>query len=128
MIKSNIKLVTGRLIEQGVLLEDKMSEAYRDVVAVCEMNGKDMNEYNVKSNVRVKSEFGEVVVKAKRNDENPPSMVFIPMGPWANAVIGPNTGGCGMPQFKGIDVEVKATKDKVLIVEDLMKTYMGGVD
>ena len=29
VIKSNIKLVTGRLIEQGVLLEDKMSAPVR---------------------------------------------------------------------------------------------------
>jgi formylmethanofuran dehydrogenase subunit D len=70
-------------------------------------------------NVLVKTKFGEVVVSAKMDAGLPSGVIFIPMGPWANAVVGPDTGGCGTPQFKGVEVEVEETKMAVMDVKEL---------
>ena len=51
----------------------------------------------------------------------PNDMVFIPMGPWANILVGKDTGGCGTPQFKGLEVDVAATDSPVLDIRDLFK-------
>lgn len=119
-----VKLITGRTIEQGQNLENKLSEEYQKAVAVCELNEDDMKEIGVSEgeNVKVKTQFGEIVVVAKKASANPKGIAFIPMGPWANAVIGGDTHGVGMPQFKGIDAEVKKTSEKVLPVKELMKS------
>jgi formylmethanofuran dehydrogenase subunit D len=45
------------------------------------------------------------------------------MGPWANAVIDPDTRGCGMPGFKGVPAEVEATNDRILLMKELIARY-----
>jgi formylmethanofuran dehydrogenase subunit D len=60
------------------------------------------------------TEFGEVVVFAKAKDGNPEGLAFIPMGLWANAVLSPDTHGCGMPGFKGVPAEIDVTDEKPL--------------
>ncbi|MDF2955257.1 molybdopterin dinucleotide binding domain-containing protein [Candidatus Alkanophaga liquidiphilum] len=119
-----VKLITGRTIEQGQNLENKLSEEYQKVVAVCELSEDDMKAVGVSegNNVKVKTQFGEVVVVAKKADGNPQGIAFIPMGPWANAVVGGDTGGVGMPQFKGIDAEIERTSENVPSVRELLKS------
>ncbi|MHC1579059.1 MAG: molybdopterin dinucleotide binding domain-containing protein [Candidatus Alkanophagales archaeon] len=119
-----VKLITGRTIEQGQNLENKLSEEYQRAVAVCELSEDDMREIGVSEgeNVKVKTQFGEVVVVAKKAGGSPKGVAFIPMGPWANAVIGGDTGGVGMPQFKGIEAEVEKTDERVLSVRELMRS------
>ncbi len=53
-------------------------------------------------------------------DGNPDGLVFIPMGPWANAVVDPDTKGCGMPGFKGIPAVVEPTDEKAPTMPELM--------
>ncbi|MFC1786725.1 molybdopterin dinucleotide binding domain-containing protein [Halobacteriota archaeon] len=122
MRKIDVKLISGRSIEQGIQIENKMSSEYCDVVAVCELNEKDMFKLGIKdeANVMIKSKFGEVIVRARTDNRNPSGIAFIPLGPWANAVIDPSTGGCGTPQFKGVDVEVTLTFDSVLSIKELV--------
>ncbi|MHC1635518.1 MAG: molybdopterin dinucleotide binding domain-containing protein [Candidatus Methanospirareceae archaeon] len=125
-----VKLITGRTIEQGTNLENKLSEEYFNAVAVCELSEGDMKRLGIsegeEARVKVKTDYGEVVVKAKKGDGNPDGIVFIPMGPWANAVIGGDTHGVGMPQYKGVDAEVEKTDEKVLSIKELMQKYIGG--
>jgi formylmethanofuran dehydrogenase subunit D len=52
-------------------------------------------------------------------------IAFMPMGPWANALVSGDTHGAGMPSYKGIDAEIEKTGEKVLHVKELMQTYMG---
>lgn len=117
-----VKLITGRTIEQGVHLENKMSKAYQDIATVCELSEADAKRIGIKSgrNVRVITKFGSVVLRSKENADSPNGVAFVPMGPWANALIDPDTGGCGMPGFKGIDAEVSATNEQVLSVVQLL--------
>jgi formylmethanofuran dehydrogenase subunit D len=124
--KLQVTLLTGRTIDQGVGKErGKASEEYFESVAVCYLDPEDVKKLGIKekSNVLVSTEHGSVVVKALKSLRAPHSgIIFIPYGPWANAVIDPETDGIGMPSFKGIPAEVEPSKNKpVLSLEKLLK-------
>ncbi len=123
---TKVKLISGRTIVQGQNLDNKLSEEYFNEVATCEMSKEDMERLGVaaEGHVKVKTSFGEVVVKAKEKAGTPAGIIFIPMGPWVNAIVSGDTHGAGMPQYKGIDAEIEPTEEEVLHVKDLMKTYM----
>jgi len=120
-----VRLISGRTIAQGENLENKMSEEYFNAVAVCEMNEGDMERVGVShdENVKVKTKYGEVVVKAKKGKGYPEGIAFIPMGPWANAVVSADTKGAGMPYFKDLYAEIEKTGEEVLRITDLMRKY-----
>ncbi len=122
-----MNLISGRTTVQGQNLDSKLSEAYFNEVATCEMSKEDMEKLNVAADepVKVKTSYGEVIVKAKEKAGTPEGIVFIPMGPWANAVVSGDTHGAGMPSYKGIDAEIEKSSEKVLPVKELMQTYMG---
>ncbi len=111
---------------QGQNLDNKLSEEYFNEVATCEMNKADMEKLGVTGgdSVKVKTSYGEVVVRAKEKEGTPEGVIFIPMGPWANAVVSGDTHGAGMPQYKGIDAEIEPTEEEVLHIKELMKRYM----
>jgi len=119
-----VTLITGRTINQGANLENKTSSDYQEATAYCELNSRDLGVLGKSAEkVRVKTKHGEVVVKLKENNGNPDGLAFIPMGPWANAVVDPDTKGCGMPGFKGIPAEIDVTNDKILIMKELFAGY-----
>ena len=118
-----VTLITGRTINQGANLENKTSSDYMEATAYCELNSKATGPLGKPGNVRVRTEYGDVIVKLRENDGNPDSIAFIPMGPWANAVVDPDTKGCGMPGFKGVPAEIEATNDKVLQMKELIARY-----
>jgi formylmethanofuran dehydrogenase subunit D len=80
-----------------------------------------------KSNVRVTSKYGSVIVKALKNPYGAnPNLVFIPCGVWANAICGDETFGMGMPMFKGFTVTVEAAPDQVVLtLDELLKEEYG---
>jgi len=120
-------LISGRTIEQGTNLENKLSEAYKNAVAVCELSEEDLKKLGLKGDgserVRVRTAAGEVVVTAKKGAGYPEGIAFIPMGPWANAVVSGETKGAGMPFFKGIEAEIEKTDEEVPSVHELMRRY-----
>lgn len=111
MPKIKVNLISGRTIQQGVSMEGgKEKPAYRDACGIIEMDPTDIKKMGAWSNtnVRVSSPHGSVVVKAINATQGPhPGVAFIPMGPWANQVIDPNTYSTGMPTFKGTPIEVE---------------------
>ncbi len=118
-----VTLITGRTINQGVNLENKTSSDYMEATANCELNSNCVGILGKPSNVRVRTKYGDVVVKLKENNGNPDNIAFIPMGPWANAVVDPDTKGCGMPGFKGIPADIEATNDRILLMKELIARY-----
>ena len=119
-----VNLITGRTIDQGVNIENKTSTGYQEATAYCELNSKEVALLGkAGGNVRVKTKYGDVVVKLRENKGNPDGLAFIPMGPWANSVVDPDTKGCGMPGFKGILADIDATNDKILSMKELMARY-----
>ena len=124
---TKVNLISGRTTVQGRNLDSKMSEEYFDEVARCDLNKADMDKLGVAADesVKVKTSYGEVIVKAKEDAGTPEGIAFMPMGPWANALVSGDTHGAGMPSYKGIDAEIEKRGEKVLHVKELMQTYMG---
>jgi formylmethanofuran dehydrogenase subunit D len=128
--KLQVTLLTGRTIEQGVGKErGKASKEYFESVSVCYMDPEDLKRLGIKekTNVQVSTEHGSVVVKAVKSLRNPhPSVIFIPYGPWANAVVNPETHSIGMPSLKGIPAEVEPAPNKpILGLEKLLEEEFG---
>lgn len=121
-MKIDATLITGRTINQGANIEAKTSQGYFEAAAICELNSGDIADMGAAndSNVKVTTPHGSVVVKIKGNDGNPKGIAFIPMGPWANALVDPDTAGCGMPGFKGIPSVLEPTKEEVPSMKELM--------
>ncbi|NOZ76936.1 MAG: molybdopterin dinucleotide-binding protein [Euryarchaeota archaeon] len=124
-------LITGRTFTQGATMEEgKGTKAYTKAAAVCEMDPEDMMKIGVKDGdtVKVTSEYGEVVLWARRSSQYPhEGTVFIPLGPWANALLAPGTDSTGMPSFKDVPVTVEKVEDgKVLEAFELVRSIYGG--
>ncbi len=125
-----VTLITGRTIEQGVGKEQgKASATYAESAAVCYVDPQDLKKLKVEenSNVLVSTEHGSVVVRAMKSLRGPHvGIVFVPYGPWVNAIINPNTDGIGMPSFKGISARIEPTSNKrVLSLPELLKEQFG---
>ncbi|MEM0332028.1 MAG: molybdopterin dinucleotide binding domain-containing protein [Archaeoglobaceae archaeon] len=117
-----VEIVTGRTLDQGATVEEKLTEECFKAVSYIELSEDDYGALNLKDGdrVKVKTAFGEVVVFAKKADL-PKGVAFMPMGPYANAVIDPDTDGTGMPRFKGVKAKVEKTEEKVLSVKELLE-------
>jgi formylmethanofuran dehydrogenase subunit D len=124
-----VSLVTGRTIDQGCGKEyGKLTREYIDSVAICEMNPEDMKRLKVRDGdrVRVATEFGSVVVKAKKSRRiRSPGTIFIPYGPWANLILASETDATGMPLLKGVQADVEPTDEEVLDLPDLLAQSYG---
>jgi formylmethanofuran dehydrogenase subunit D len=128
--KLHVILITGRTIDQGVGKEmGKGSKEYFDSSSICVIDEADMKKLGIKSrtNVKVTSKYGSVIVKAEKNPYGSnPGLVFIPCGLWANAICGDETFGMGMPLFKGFMVDVEpAPSQPVLTLDELLKEEYG---
>lgn len=129
-LRLQVVLLTGRTIEQGVGKErGKASKEYVESVSVCYMDPSDLRKLGIKekTNVQVSTNYGSVIVKALKSMRAPhPGIIFIPYGPWANAVVDHETNGIGMPSFKGIPAEVEPAPDKPLLsLQELLKRQFG---
>jgi len=125
-----VNLISGRSIQQGVAIEGgKEKPAYRTAAGIIELDPSDLKKLGAwkNTNVRVTSDFGDVVVKAIETTQGPhPGLGFIPMGPWANAVIDPNTYSTGMPTFKGVPVKVEvAINEPIMLGIELVQKLCG---
>ena len=128
--KLRVTLLTGRTIEQGVGKEHgKASREYYDACSMCYMDADDMKKLGIKNNtnIQVTTPTGSVVLKAVKYPRGPTSgLIYIPYGPWANAICSDETTSIGMPSFKGTPAEVEAALDKkVLTIEELLKSEFG---
>ncbi len=128
--KLKVTLLTGRTIEQGVGKEyGKSSPEYFAACSMCYMDADDMKKLGVKNNtnILVTTPDGSVVLKAVKYTRGAtPGLVYIPYGPWANAVCSHATTSIGMPSFKGTPAEVQPAPDQpVLTIEELLKAQFG---
>ena len=129
MEKINVKIISGRTSQQGVGLEmGKTSKEYFESVSYIELSTGDAGSLGVEDGKKVKVEtaYGSVVVSAKLSDKLEPGTSFFPYGLWANQVFGSETGGTGMPKFKGIDAEISASKAGVPSLADLIAKLKEG--
>jgi len=125
-----VNLISGRTIQQGVAIESgKEKPSYRTACGIIEMDDSDMKKLGAwrNTNVKVTSPYGSVIVKAIEATQGPhPGVAFIPMGPWANSVINPDTYSTGMPTFKGVPVKVEvAINEPILLGIELVQKLCG---
>ena len=130
MAAINLNLITGRSIQQGVAIEGgKEKPAYRTAAGIIELDPSDLKRLGAwrNTNVKVTSDYGSVVVKAIETTQGPhPGLGFIPMGPWANSIVNPNTYSTGMPTFKGVPVKVDvAINEPVMLGIELVQKQCG---
>jgi formylmethanofuran dehydrogenase subunit D len=125
-----LNLISGRTIQQGVAIEGgKEKPLYRTACGIIEMDNEDLKKLGAwkNTNVRVTSPHGSVIVKAMETSQGPhPGVAFIPMGPWANSIVDPNTYSTGMPTFKGTPVRVEvAVNEPILLGIELVQKLCG---
>ena len=110
-VDMDLTLITGRTINQGRgTMTDRLGGFHQRNSAVIHMNREDLGGLGLdrRALVRVTSTFGEVVLKAEEAEEElPRGLAFMPYGPWANKLVGGDTGATGMPAFKGLEVKVQ---------------------
>lgn len=128
--KLKVTLLTGRTIEQGVGKEKgKASKEYFNACSMCYMDADDMKNLGVNNNtnVIVTTPDGSVFLRAVRYPRSAtPGLIYIPYGPWANAICSNKTTSIGMPSFKGTPAEVQPAPDqRVLTMEELLKKEFG---
>jgi formylmethanofuran dehydrogenase subunit D len=107
-------LIPGRTSKQGTTLnEGKFTEGYIDETTTLLMNPDDMARHGLKNGdtVRLRSEQGQIDIRcqAAKKDELPPGLLFLPYGDMSSRLMGGDTHGTGMPNSKGIDVELERT-------------------
>jgi len=131
MSEITINLITGRTIEQGVSMEaGKEKDRYMKACGIIQIDASDFSRLGLmrNTNVKVKSLHGEVIVKAVETTEGPhPGVAYIPMGPWANSVVDPETYSTGMPTFKGVPITIEsAQNEKILNSIELVRSKCWG--
>ena len=102
-------LITGRTTTQGKAIHrGKHSDEYDAEVNTVQMSQADLEARGLADGVRVRlrSRFGETRLVARKGDI-PTGLVFVAYGYPINQVIGGDTQGTGMPDSKGLDVEVE---------------------
>jgi formylmethanofuran dehydrogenase subunit D len=128
--KLKVTLLTGRTIEQGVGKEaGKATKGYIESTTICYMDPCDMKKLGIKNktNILITTSNGSIVLKAVKSPRGAmPSMIYIPYGPWANAIVSNETTSIGMPSFKGTPAEVEPAPDTpVLTLKQLLKSQFG---
>ncbi len=124
LVTSGRTLTQGRAMEKGKLTSD-----YENAVAVCELDATAMESLGIENGetITVKTEIGEVVVKAKLNKNLHPGMAFIPCGPYFNFLLDSYTQLTGMPGFKSLPATIDAAPGaKILTIEELIQLMKEG--
>lgn len=102
-------LITGRTTKQGRSIHlGKQAKEFLEETSTLQMNPKDIEALQLQDGdqVQLKTPHGSTVVKFKKGDI-PQGLVFIAYGGFINALVGPDTQATGMPDSKGMEVEVE---------------------
>ena len=105
-------LIPGRTSRQGTTLnEGKLTAAYQDEISTLQMNPDDMRRLSLQhgDHVRLRTGQGQVELacQAAKPGELPPGLLFMPYGDLSSRLMGGETHGTGMPDSKGLDVELE---------------------
>jgi formylmethanofuran dehydrogenase subunit D len=102
-------LVPGRSTEQGTSVGDKSSSRYREATRTLRVNPADLARLGLRAGdrVRLRAGLAEIEVACvSAGDELPSGMLFIAYGPESSRLLGGETHGTGMPDSKGIEVDL----------------------
>jgi formylmethanofuran dehydrogenase subunit D len=108
-VEKKMVLITGRTRAQAAgLHKGGGSPEHMQATSYADMSGDALHEMGLEPGglVLVESEAGSIKLPVRQADM-PDSLIFIPMGPSANILVGPDTYGTGMPSSKGVTVKVR---------------------
>ena len=104
-------LIPGRSSRQGTALnEGKYTDGYQTETQTLRMNPDDMQRLDLSEGDRVRmwNDTGEVIVPVTSGKEElPPGMLFIGYGNASSRLMPGETHGTGMPDSKGLDVQIE---------------------
>jgi formylmethanofuran dehydrogenase subunit D len=109
-------LIPGRSTEQGTRVGDKSSAQYQDVTRTLRVNPADLARLGLRAGdrVRLRAGPGEIEVTCvSAGDELPSGMLFIAYGPASSRLLSGETQGTGMPDSKGVEVDLIVPDDRV---------------
>jgi formylmethanofuran dehydrogenase subunit D len=115
MKKIDVTLISGRTSQQGSGLEvGKTSKEYFESTSFIELSSRDAEELGVEDGqtVEVATLHGSVIVTGRVSKQLDGGLAFFPYGLWANQVFGSDTGGTGMPAYKGIEASIQPAEGK----------------
>lgn len=103
-------LITIRTSSQGAAMEKgKLAEEYIKETSTLFVSPEDCDRLKLTKDNKatLKSQAGEVTVTCSPT-EGPNGVFFLPLGPFASQLIGEDTQGTGVPDFKKIPVTINA--------------------
>jgi formylmethanofuran dehydrogenase subunit D len=123
-----IRINTGRTVVQGSHVDRKNSPEYYRETSTLRLNPVDMMEIGVDDGERVQATTAgvSVVLRVQSDETIKRGTGFLPLGPYANYLVGGGTHSTGMPDFKSAEADIEATGEKIPSVGELMKR-LGGV-
>ncbi len=102
-------LITVRTSRQGAAMEKgKFTPEYLEETAMLSVCLTDFEALGMApgNRARLTSQNGEVIVTCRVAD-GPMGIFFMPLGPTANQLIGGETHGTGVPNYKGVAVTLR---------------------
>ena len=108
-------LTTGRTLKQGISMEiGKLEPSYSVETGQVFIDKTDAEKLAITKEdlLEIISENGEVILPCTITKEHHPGIAFIPIGPFANRLVGSQTNGTGMPSFKNIPIQVRLVSNK----------------
>ncbi|MBS1262878.1 MAG: Molybdenum-containing formylmethanofuran dehydrogenase 1 subunit C [Methanonatronarchaeales archaeon] len=119
----SLVLVSGRTLGQGKTRDkEKLTEGYFDAAAFVELDADDADDLGIEEGdvALLETGAGEVRLRAKTARGDSSGVAFVPMGPWANALVDDGTEATGMPEFKSVPVKVEKTDGSPTTLDDLL--------
>ena len=116
MILNTVRMVDHDQIREYAYGDEK---SLMENLAVGILNPEDFKKLNLTSslNIKLSSEYGEVIVKNKQDENIPQGIIIMPVSIWANQLTG-ITGKDVI--YKNILVKVESTRDSILTIQDLI--------
>jgi formylmethanofuran dehydrogenase subunit D len=105
-------LIPGRTSRQGTSLnEGKFTSEYVEETSTLLMSPEDMARLGLQKGdrVRLRTRQGQIELpcQAAKAGELPPGLLFLPYGDMSSRLMSGDTHGTGMPDSKGLDVELE---------------------
>ena len=107
-----VVLITGRSTKQGTGISNgKHLDEYQEATTVLELSQADMARYGLHNGdtVRLKSRYGEATVQCRAEDM-PDGIAFMAFGSTINQLVGSETYSTGMPDTKGLEIELEKSQ------------------
>jgi len=95
------------------------NNSLREKLAIGFLNPEDFNNFNLtpKSNLKIISNFGSVIIKALQDKNIPLGIINMPVSIWANQITGIENDEL---VYKNLKVNVEVTQDSVLGIKELL--------